>query len=124
MKQNIGQSMNQTMYDQCKTTDRINAGNFQLEYQMFSGKFINEKRCGGNAGTSLSERIDRESELMNITRPLSNCAEMKYQPNCDSSICKGTFKMDPTPVPFDMCPIIENNMPKIKNPGFVMKNTF
>lgn len=124
MEKNIGKAMNQPLYDVCKTHIQIIDSVSPMGYQMYQGKFVNDVRCGGNKGVSLSERIDRESELKNITRPLSDCAEMKYQPGCDNKICKDTFKMNNDPIPFDICPIVFNNMPKIKNPGFLMKNTF
>lgn len=122
-KKTITKAMNQTMYDECATRLHINDSVTPMGYQLFKEKYINSNRCGGNDGVEFKSRVDTESELFNITRPLSQCVEMKYLPNCDSKICKGTFKMRNV-TPFDICPIVENNMPVIKNPGFVITNTF
>lgn len=123
MEKNIGKALNQPLYDNCKTKLQIADSVTPMSIVMFGPKYVNTDRCGGNNGVEFRDRVDTESELKNITRPLSDCPEMKYFPNCDTKICKGTFKMDNV-VPFDICPILDNNMPIIRNPGFVLGNTF
>ena len=122
-KKILPKALNQTMYDECATQMHINDSVSPMGYQLFREKYINNDRCGGNNGVQFGSRVDTESELRNITRPVSQCTAFKYYPNCDSNICKSTFKLTNV-VPFDICSIIDNNMPKIKNPGFVLENKF
>jgi len=56
--------------------------------------------------------VDVESELKNITRPLSDCDQFKYNPNCKrSGLCVSTFDShNPIVLAPEVCPIIFNNI--------------
>lgn len=60
------------------------------------------------------EIVDIESELLNITRPLSDCNNLKYSPNCKrSGMCVSTFdRTVPVVLAPEVCPIIYNNIRK------------
>ena len=63
-----------------------------LAYQLDPTKYVHGRRCmmtlgtlGGNTVSTLSGEllVDTESELLNITRPASDCPRKKYVPARD-----------------------------------------
>ena len=61
-----------------------------------------------------------ESELKNLTRPLSQCDQFKYSPSCKKSgLCLSTFdKSVPVILAPEVCPIVYNNIPRRLTPGY------
>jgi hypothetical protein len=70
------------------------------------------------------EIVDVESELKNITRPLSECDQFKYSPTCKrSGLCLSTFdKTVPVVLAPEVCPIVYNNIPRQTHPGYRLPN--
>ena len=68
--------------------------------------------------------VEVESELRNQTRPLSECDQFKYSPDCKrSGICWSTFDKDvPVILAPEICPIIHNNIPKRTDNGLPNMN--
>lgn len=66
------------------------------------------------------EVVDTESELLNLTRPLSKCSNFKYGPSCKrSGLCTSTFdRTNPVVLAPEVCPIVYNNIPKYTQPGY------
>ena len=64
--------------------------------------------------------VDVESDLRNITRPLSDCDQFKYSPACKrSGMCISTFdRYAPVVLAPEVCPIVYNNIPRQTNPGY------
>ena len=89
-------SFNRQKYDICSTqqdlAESVGPGYYQMNTPPIScepcypySPSVRLQRSGGSVDTS-QYMIDIDSELMNITRPLSNCPSKKYLPKCPS--CK------------------------------------
>lgn len=115
---NTGAS-NRPMYDQCNYQKRVFESTSPLGYVMYHGKFenCNKFSCNDTPIRTPMELVDVESELRNITRPLSECDQHKYNPNCKrSATCWPTKEMPVVSAP-EVCPIIHNNIPRVTNNG-------
>ncbi|MCJ7638247.1 MAG: hypothetical protein MUO21_12220, partial [Nitrososphaeraceae archaeon] len=53
-----------------------------LMYQLEFSKHENCNKCVFNRFWTKYQLVDIESELKNLNRPLSNCDQFKYHPNC------------------------------------------
>jgi hypothetical protein len=100
-------------YDQC-TVDLEQSQNLgPYEYQVYHGKFEHCKKCihDGQFWTPY-KLVDVESELKNITRPLTRCNRFKYNPKCEKSKnCLSTYdKSVPVVLAPEVCPIVENTI--------------
>ena len=116
---NIGAS-NKMLYDNCAYQKRLYESTSPLLYQLYEGAHEHCKKCLYDKFWRPFDLVDIESELMNITRPNSKCDQFKYDPRCvQSTSCLSTFDKD-VPVVFapEVCPIIHNNIPKMKSPGY------
>jgi len=120
MTHNSNGSSNRLMYDRCATEQRINDSIFSQSYYIFPPYGENIQRCGGIKNTGMACRVDTESELKAIKPPASKCPQFKYNPNCNSNICQSTYNMTNV-LPFDICPIVANNLPKFNNVGYTLK---
>ena len=76
---------NRTLYDDCAFKQRTMTSVEPLFYELYNGKFENKLTCKKNDGaklaknwTTIGPRVDVESELWNITRPLTKCDGYKY----------------------------------------------
>ncbi|AYV78696.1 MAG: hypothetical protein Edafosvirus25_10 [Edafosvirus sp.] len=118
---NIGSS-NRQKYDNCAYQKRLYESTSPLKYQLYEGKFENCGKCLYDKFWRPFDLVDVESELRNQNRPLSQCDQFKYNPNCPrSKMCLSTF--DPSvPVVYvpEICPIVFNNIPKRISPGYVL----
>jgi len=117
---NIG-GYNRPIYDNCAYQKRLYQSTSPLSYQLYEGKFENCGKCmHENKFYRPFDLVDVESELRNITRPLSHCPQYKYNPNCPKSkSCMSTFDPSvPVVMPPDACPIVHNNIPKMRHPGY------
>ncbi len=118
---NIGSS-NRTLYDNCDYQKRLYESTSPLAYALYQGKFENCGKCLHDKFWTPYQLVDIETELRNQTRPLSNCDQFKYNPNCKKSgLCMSTFDKDvPVVLAPEVCPIIYNNIPKQTHPGFTL----
>lgn len=118
--QNFGSS-NRLRYDRCAYQKDLYESTAPLSYSLFEGKFENCKKCmQDNKFYRPFDLVDVESELKNITRPNTHCPHLKYNPNCKKcKICWSTFDKTVPIVPaFDVCPIVFNNIPRMRHPGY------
>lgn len=114
-------SSGRTLYDDCAYSKRLNESISPGDYRLYAGYFENDKACGG-----LDERprwgkiVDVETDLKNQNRLLSKCVDDKYNPKCEKSkTCISTFdRTAPIVMAPQVCPIIYNNIPKMKTGGF------
>jgi len=118
---NIGAS-NRIKYDTCEYQKSLYESTKPLSFQMFEGKYNNCGRCVHDKIYRPFDLVDIESELKNITRPASKCAQFKYNPNCkQSSNCTSTYdRAVPIVLAPQICPIVRNNIPKMTHPGYTM----
>lgn len=88
-------SSNRLMYDACSTKQQVQGNGTIFEHQMYTGKYNNCKPCriilgqvgGNNVSVTPGNMVDLESDLMGITRPLTDCSNGRYKPNCDCKNC-------------------------------------
>lgn len=118
---NIGSS-NRTMYDNCAYQKRLIESTSPLDYYLYEGAYENCGKCKHDKFWHPFDLVDQESELKNITRLATRCPQFKYNPRCKaSSSCVSTFdKNVPVVFPPEVCPILENNIPKMTTPGYTV----
>lgn len=109
-----------TIYDACAYKKQLKESTSPLGYRLYAGMYENCKPCcGQKARPRLSQVVDVESELRNQTRFYSKCPELKYNPTCKSKDCISTFDSNvPMVVAPEVCPIVFNNIPKLKDVGY------
>jgi hypothetical protein len=114
--------MNQTLYDNCETSNRIYESTSVLGHQLYFGKFENCNKCIYDKFWTRQDGniVDIESEISLRTRPLSRCAQFKYSPLCKKSgMCTSTFDRSvPRPIEPSICSIVYNNIPRQTSPGY------
>ena len=105
---NIGAS-NRGIYDTCAYEKRLYESTSPLAYRLYGGYGENCNKCINDRFYVKGEPIivDTESELLNLTRPLSRCDAFKYSPTCKKSgLCVSTFDPSRPIVPDpSVCPI-------------------
>jgi len=120
-------NLSQTRYDRCAYQRHLYEEVSPLKYQMYGGKFENCSKCTYDKHSFWRPFDDAiiiaENELKNLTRPHSRCPQYKYNPNCRKScLCTGTFDpSNPVVLSQEVCPIIFNNIKKMKNPGYTLQ---
>jgi hypothetical protein len=120
---NIGAS-NKLIYDECDYQKRLYESTSPLAYNLFFGAQENCEKCRPSYQPFWvkydPQIVDVESELLNITRPLSNCDQFKYSPACKrSGLCISTFdKSMPVVLAPEVCPIVYNNIPRQTSKGY------
>jgi hypothetical protein len=119
---NLGGSTRK-IYDECAYKLKNKRETDPFLYRMSMDNFENENKCIYDKNSFYHpwdvEIVDTESELKGIKRKATNCNEKEY-PGCDT--CINTF--DPkTPVVLaqEVCPIVYNNIQKMKGPGYDLK---
>ena len=118
--QNFGSS-NRTRYDRCAYQKELYESTSPLSFKLYEGQFENCDKCMyKNQFWRPFDLVDVESELLNITRPLTRCPQFKYNPGCERSrSCFSTFEKNvPVVVHRDVCPVVYNNIPKMTDPGY------
>lgn len=122
---NIGAS-NRQIYDTCSYEKKLFESVSPLNYRLYFGASENCNKC---TDTNFyvkyqPEIVDVESELLNLTRPLSKCDQFKYSPTCKKSgLCTSTFdKKNPVVLDRDVCSVVYNNIPKRIHPGYHLPN--
>lgn len=116
---NIGSS-NRPIYDNCSYQKRLYESTSPLAYRMYQGAHVSCNSCVYDRYYAPYDLVDIETELRNQSRPLSQCDQFKYSPNCKrSGLCISTFDASVPKVPaFDTCPIIYNNIEHPTHPGY------
>jgi hypothetical protein len=119
---NIG-GFNRQKYDDCVYQKKVHQSTNPLNYQLYEGKFENCNKCVFDKAYRPFDLVDVESELRNITRPLSSCDNLKYNPKCvKSKMCLSTFdKSAPVVLAQEVCPIVKNNIKRMTNPGYELQ---
>ena len=120
---NIGGS-NRLSYDNCSYQKKIYESTSPLSYNLYQGKFENCNKCLYDRFWTPYQLVDIETELRNQTRPLSDCDQFKYSPECKrSGLCLSTFDSQvPVVLAPEVCPIIYNNITKPLTPGYHLPN--
>lgn len=107
-------SSNSKIYDDCMYKKTLSESTAPLNYQLYNGKYENSSTCVYDKFYSKSELIDIDSELKNITRPLSKCDEYGYKPRLD--IMFGSCNMEYPIVQNTLCPVVKTNIKKNYQP--------
>lgn len=124
---NLGSS-NRQIYDQCNFEKRVYESTSPLMYNMMFNKYEHCNKCRSPNNKKFHTRgdatiVDVESELLNITRPLSKCDKYQYSPHCTKSkYCTSTFDKS-VPIIFvpEVCPIVNNNILRATHPGYTLE---
>ena len=113
-------SSNRQIYDNCNYQKRLFESTSPLAYRLYFGAHENCNKCVYDKFYTRYGLVDIETELRNQTRPLSQCDQFKYSPNCKrSGLCLSTFdKSVPITLAPEVCPIIYNNIPRYTHPGY------
>lgn len=121
---NFGSS-NRLSYDNCAYQKKLYESTSPLAYQLYDGKWESCDKCiyDGQFWRPY-DLVDVESELKNITRAASKCPQYKYNPNCKKSKnCLSTYdRTAPVVLAPEVCPIVFNNIYKMKTPGYDVPN--
>jgi hypothetical protein len=117
---NIGSS-NRLQYDRCAYQKKLYESTSVGARNMYLGHYENASKCvNGKFWFKQSpEIVDRESELKNLTRPISDCDQFKYNPTCaKSGMCTSTFdESNPIVLAPEVCPIVHNNIERVVSTG-------
>ena len=118
---------NRQMYDCCKYDQTLKQSVDPLQYQLYLGAYENSSKCIDKRAWYKFDKqvVDVESELWNITRPLSDCDKYKYNPECKGvENCTSTFDPNaPIILSQSLCPIVYNNIPVRTDPGYTLPST-
>ena len=113
---------NRQIYDCCAYAQALQQSVDPLQYDLYFGAVENCNKCIDKKAWFRQDReiVDIESDLWNITRPLTKCDGYKYNPNCKTGPnCVSTFDPNaPRILSPSLCPIVYNNIPVQTNPGY------
>lgn len=113
---------NRQIYDCCAYAQALQQSVDPLQYDLYFGAVENCNKCIDNKAWFKQDReiVDIESDLWNITRPLTRCDGYKYNPNCKTGPnCISTFDPNaPKVLSPSLCPIVYNNIPVQTSPGY------
>lgn len=119
-------SSNRGKYDLCNYNLALRESTDPLAYRLYLGAQESCNKCVYDKFyvKYQPEIVDVESDLKNITRPLSSCPQYMYSPTCRTSAsCISTFsKSAPVILAPEVCPIVHNNIPRQTNPGYRLPN--
>lgn len=120
---NVG-AFNRSIYDVGQYQKDLYESTSPFAYLTTFSKYENCNKCRvDNFYNKFDARIvDTESDLKNISRPLSGLDQYQYGSHCiRDGLC-----MNPNRVPrvaaADLCPIVFNNIKRTTNPGFRSAN--
>ena len=117
---------NRQIYDCCAYAQALQQSVDPLQYDLYFGAVENCGKCIDKKAWFKQDReiVDIESDLWNITRPLTRCDGYKYNPNCKPGAnCISTFDENvPRILSPSLCPIVYNNIPVQSNPGYNVPN--
>ena len=115
---------NRQIYDCCAYAQALQQSVDPLQYDLYFGAVENCNKCIDNKAWFKQDKeiVDIESDLWNITRPLTKCDGYKYNPNCKTGPnCVSTFDPNaPKVLSPSLCPIVYNNIPIQSNPGYTV----
>ena len=115
---------NRQIYDCCAYAQALQQSVDPLQYDLYFGAVENCNKCIDKQAWFKQDRqiVDIESDLWNITRPLTRCDGYKYNPNCKTGPnCVSTFDPNaPRILSPSLCPIVYNNIPVQTNPGYTV----
>ena len=115
---------NRQIYDCCAYAQALQQSVDPLQYDLYFGAVENCNKCIDKKAWFKQDReiVDIESDLLNITRPLTKCDGYKYNPNCKTGPnCVSTFDPNaPRVLSPSLCPIVYNNIPIQNNPGYTV----
>ena len=115
---------NRQIYDCCAYAQALQQSVDPLQYDLYFGAVENCNKCIDDKAWFRQDReiVDIESDLWNITRPLTKCDGYKYNPNCKTGPnCISTFDPNaPKVLSPSLCPIVYNNIPVQTNPGYTV----
>lgn len=115
---------NRQIYDCCAYAQALQQSVDPLQYDLYFGAVENCNKCIDKKAWFKQDReiVDIESDLWNITRPLTKCDGYKYNPNCQTGPnCISTFDPNaPKVLSPSLCPIVYNNIPVQSNPGYTV----
>ncbi len=117
-------SFNRLRYDKCAYEKTLFQSTSPMQYRLSMDPFENSNKCIYDKDSFYhpydEKIIDASSELSGRGRPASDCAQNKYNPNCEkSAMCTSTYdSSNPIVLAPEVCPIIQNNLPKILGPGY------
>lgn len=115
---------NRQIYDCCAYAQALQQSVDPLQYDLYFGAVENCNKCIDKKAWFKQDReiVDIESDLWNITRPLTRCDGYKYNPNCKTGPnCVSTFDPNaPRVLSPSLCPIVYNNIPIQNNPGYTV----
>ncbi len=115
---------NRQIYDCCAYAQALQQSVDPLQYDLYFGAVENCNKCIDKKAWFRQDReiVDIESDLWNITRPLTKCDGYKYNPNCKTGPnCVSTFDPNaPRILSPSLCPIVYNNIPVQTNPGYTV----
>lgn len=118
---------NRQVYDCCAYAQALQQSVDPLQYQLYFGAQESCTKCIDKKAWFKQDKeiVNIESDLLNLTRPLSKCDQYKYNPNCESGPeCISTFAQDvPRILSPSLCPIVYNNIPVMQNPGYTLPDT-
>ena len=113
---------NRQIYDCCAYAQTLQQSVDPLQYDLYFGAVENCNKCINKKAWFRQDKeiVDIESDLRNITRPLTRCDGYKYNPNCKTGPnCVSTFDNNaPRILSPSLCPIVYNNIPIQSNPGY------
>ena len=113
---------NRQIYDCCAYAQALQQSVDPLQYDLYFGAVENCNKCIDEKAWFKQDKeiVDIESDLRNITRPLTRCDGYKYNPNCKTGPnCVSTFDPNaPRILSPSLCPIVYNNIPIQTNPGY------
>lgn len=113
---------NRQIYDCCAYAQTLQQSVDPLQYDLYFGAVENCNKCIDKKAWFRQDKeiVDIESDLRNITRPLTKCDGYKYNPNCKTGPnCVSTFDQNvPRILSPSLCPIVYNNIPVQSNPGY------
>jgi len=113
---------NRLPYDECAYAQKMSDSASPFQYRTYAGAYENNEKCIYDKFWRPfdGEVVDIESELKNITRPSTKCANLKYTPACKkSAMCTSTYDPSrPVIVDRDVCSIVLNNIPRQTSTGF------
>ena len=117
---------NRQIYDCCAYAQSLQQSVDPLQYDLYFGAVENCNKCIDKKAWFKQDKqvVDIESDLRNITRPLTRCDGYKYNPNCKPGPnCISTFDPNvPRILSPSLCPIVYNNIPIQTNPGYSVPN--
>lgn len=115
---------NRQIYDCCAYAQALQQSVDPLQYDLYFGAVENCNKCIDKKAWFKQDKeiVDIESDLWNITRPLTKCDGYKYNPNCKTGPnCVSTFDPNaPRVLSPSLCPIVYNNIPIQNNPGYTV----